>query len=212
MNKIGLNIVLVLLLSGCNMFNSQKRSDSNGEPVGRNAPIFISQKKNENGINNTKSNTNPPTVNKPAVVQFNAEKYIMIKENDLNMLVNQKTNEALLNIKNSNANEKEPNKALDAAIDNQIKNSVPPTIVNFTPNPIKLEPVIEPEKPSNRGINPIFAYILTTLAILGFVLAVGYFFFIKKRTPDEAPQTTSTPTEQTENKNQSDQTAETKTD
>ena len=191
MNKIGLNIVLVLLLSGCSMFNSQKRTDSNNEPVGRNAPVFISQKKNETGTNNTKSNTNPPTVNKPAVVQFNAEKYIMIKENDLNMLVNQKTNEALLNIKNSNANEKEPNKALDAAIDNQIKNSVPPTIVNFTPNPIKLEPVIEPEKPSNRGINPIFAYILTTLAILGFVLAVGYFFFIKRKASSETPTQTT---------------------
>ena len=85
-------------------------------------------------------------------------------------------------------------------------------LVNFIPNPIKLEPVIEQEKASNKSINPIFAYILTTLAILGFVLTVGYFFFIKKRTPDETPQTTTTPTEQTENKNQSDQTAETKTD
>jgi len=187
MNKIGLNILLVLLLTGCSMFNSQKRNDSNGEPVGRNAPIFISQKKNENAPNNTKQNTNAPTVNKPATVQFNAEKYIMIKENDLNMLVNQKTNEALLNIKNSNANEKEPNKALDAAIDNQIKNSVPPTIVNFTPNPIKLEPVIEQEKPSRPSIHPIFSYIMTTLIILAFILAVGYFFFFKKKAQNETP-------------------------
>lgn len=213
MNKIGLNILLLFLLTGCNMFNPQKRSDSNGEPVGRNAPIFISQKKNENGINNTKQNTNAPTVNKPATVQFNAEKYIMIKENDLNMLVNQKTNEALLNIKNSNANEKEPNKALDAAIDNQIKNSVPPTIVNFTPNPIKLEPVIEQEKPSRPSINPIFSYIMTVLVILGFTLTVGYFFFTKKKAQNETPaQDSAETTSEAAAKDPSNQDTETKKD
>ena len=186
MNKIGLNIVLLLLLTGC----VSKKTDSKGEPVGRNAPIFITPKTNAVAPNNGKANTNAPTVNKPAVVQFNAEKYLMIKENDLNMLVNQKTNEVLLNIKKSNANEKEPNKALDAALDSHIKNSVPPTIVNFIPNPIKLEPVIEPEKVSNKSIHPIFAFVLTTLATLGFVLAAGYFFFVKRKATSETPTQT----------------------
>lgn len=187
MNKIGLNILLVLLLTGC----VSKKTDSKGEPVGRNAPIFITPKTNTVAANNAiKSNTNEISVNKPASVSFNAEKYVMIKEADLNMLVNQKTNEVLLNIKNSNANEKEPNKELDAALDSHIKNSVAPSIVNFTANPIKLEQVIEPEKVSNKSIHPIFAFVLTALTVLGFVLAAGYFFFIKKKS-DESSQTTT---------------------
>ena len=186
MNKIGLNILLVLLLTGC----VSKKTDSKGEPVGRNAPIFITPKTNQVAANNAiKSNTNEISVNKPASVSFNAEKYVMIKESELNILVNQKTNEVLLNIKNSNANEKEPNKELDAALDSHIKNSVAPNIVNFTPNPIKLEQVIEPEKVSNKSIHPIFAFVLTSLTVLGFVLAAGYFFFIKKRSDENASTT-----------------------
>jgi hypothetical protein len=186
MNKIGLNILLVLLLTGC----VSKKTDSKGEPVGRNAPIFITPKTNQVAANNAiKSNTNEISVNKPASVSFNAEKYVMIKESDLNILVNQKTNEVLLNIKNSNANEKEPNKELDAALDSHIKNSVAQSIVNFTPNPIKLERAIEPEKVSNKSIHPIFAFVLTALTVLGFVLAAGYFFFIKKRSDENASTT-----------------------
>ena len=149
MNKLGLNILLVLLLSGCNMFTRNNRTDSKGENISANAPIFISPKANANPVN--KAITNPPTPNKPAQVVFNAESYVMVKEKDLNILVDQKTNEVLLNIKKSNANEKQPNKELDAAIDSHIKKSVEQPSVSLTPKIVQLAPVVEPEKPSNRN-------------------------------------------------------------
>ncbi len=214
MNKIGLNICLVLLLSGCNMFTPNNRTDSKGERINSNAPMFVTPNTNANPVN--KPNTNPVTPNKPAQVSFNAENYVMVKEKDLNILVNQKTNEALLNIKNSNANAKQPNKELDAAIDSHIKKIVEPTSVDLTPKIVQLAPVVEPEKPSNApALHPVFAFILTTLAILGFILTVGYFFFIKKKVQNEAPtQTQESPKVATETatENPANKTPEAKAD
>ena len=199
MNKLGLNILLVLLLSGCNMFTRNNRTDSKGENISANAPIFITPKANANPVN--KPITNQATPNKPAQVVFNAENYVMVKEKDLNILVDQKTNEVLLNIKKSNANEKQPNKELDAAIDSHIKKSVEQPSVSLTPKIVQLAPVVEPEKPSNApAIHPFFAFIMTTLIILAFILTVGYFFFIKKKASNEtpAPTTAETPKVATE--------------
>jgi hypothetical protein len=186
MNKLGLNILLVLLLSGCNMFTRNNRTDSKGENISANAPIFITPKANANPVN--KPITNQVAPNKPAQVVFNAENYVMVKEKDLNILVDQKTNEVLLNIKKSNANEKQPNKELDAAIDSHIKKTVEQPSVSLTPKIVQLAPVVEPEKPSNApAIHPFFAFILTTLIILAFILTVGYFFFIKRKASNETP-------------------------
>jgi len=199
MNKLGLNILLVLLLSGCNMFTRNNRTDSKGENISANAPIFISPKANANPVN--KPITNQVAPNKPAQVVFNAENYVMVKEKDLNILVDQKTNEVLLNIKKSNANEKQPNKELDAALDNHIKKTIEQPSVSLTPKIVQLAPVVEPEKPSNApAIHPIFAFIMTTLIILAFILTVGYFFFIKKKASNEtpAPTTAETPKVATE--------------
>ena len=199
MNRLGLNILLVLLLSGCNMFTRNNRTDSKGENISANAPIFITPKANANPVN--KPITNQVAPNKPAQVVFNAENYVMVKEKDLNILVDQKTNEVLLNIKKSNANEKQPNKELDAALDNHIKKSVEQPSVDLTPKIVQLAPVVAPEKPSNApAIHPIFAFIMTTLIILAFILTVGYFFFIKKKASNEtpAPTTTETPKVATE--------------
>lgn len=210
MNKVGLNILCVLLLSGC----MSNRTDSKGEKVSNNAPMFITPKANATPPN--KAITNPPTPNKPAQVTFNAESYVMVKEKDLNILVNQKTNEVLLNIKKSNANEKQPNKELDAAIDNHIKKSIEPTSVDLTPKIVQLAPVVEQEKESNRpAIHPFFAFVLTTLAILAFILTVGYFFFIKKKASNEtSAPTTETPEVATETatENQSNKDTEEKKD
>ena len=199
MNKLGLNILLVLLLSGCNMFTRNNRTDSKGENISANAPIFITPKANANPVN--KPITNQVAPNKPAQVVFNAENYVMVKEKDLNILVDQKTNEVLLNIKKSNANEKQPNKELDAALDNHIKKTIEQPSVDLTPKIVQLAPVVAPEKPSNApAIHPIFAFIMTTLIILAFILTVGYFFFIKKKASNEtpAPTTTETPKVATE--------------
>ena len=190
MNKLGLNILLVLLLSGCNVFTRNNRTDSKGENISANAPIFITPKANANPVN--KPITNQVAPNKPAQVVFNAENYVMVKEKDLNILVDQKTNEVLLNIKKSNANEKQPNKELDAALDNHIKKTIEQPSVDLTPKIVQLAPVVAPEKPSNApAIHPIFAFIMTTLIILAFILTVGYFFFIKKKASNETPAPTA---------------------
>ena len=124
----------------------------------------------------------------------------MVKEKDLNMLVNQKTNETLLNIKKSNANAPQPNKELGEAIDNQIKKSVQLPPDNLAPNVIQLAPVALPEKlSSSNAVNPFFSFILVVLSIAGFILTAGYFFFIKKKalhedtTQAQAPVTAPIP-------------------
>lgn len=179
MNKIALNIAVALMLSGC-----MNRTDSKGQRVGGNAPIFITPNANVVPVNKPK--VNEVSVNKPAQVTFNAENYVMIKEKDLNMLVTQKTNENLLNIKKSNANEPQPNKELGEAIDNQIKKSVQLPTDNLAPNVIQLAPVALPEKlSSSNAVNPVFSFILVALSVTGFILTAGYFFFIKKKASHE---------------------------
>lgn len=193
MNRLGLNILLVLLLSGCSVFNKNSRTDSKGETINKNAPVFITPKTNAIPVN--KPNTNEVAVNKPPQVIFNADNYVMVKEKDLNLIVDQKTNEILLNIKKSNANQPQPNKELDAAIDSHIKKSVESPSVSLTPKIVQLAPVVEPEKPSNSTpINPLFAFILVVLSVAAFILAVGYFLFIKKKASHETPTTAPAPT------------------
>ncbi len=184
MNRLGLNILVVLLLTGCVGLNKNSRTDSKGETISKNAPVFISPKTNANPVN--KPNTNEVALNKPPQVIFNAENYVMVKEKDLNILVDQKTNEVLLNIKKSNANEKQPNKELDAALDSHIKKSVEQPSVSLTPNVIQLAPVVEKEVSSNRPpIHPFFAFVLIVLLMVGSILTVGYFFFIRKKASNE---------------------------
>jgi hypothetical protein len=173
-------------LSGCSSFNKTPRTDSKGETVSKNAPVFISSKTNANPVN--KPNTNEVALNKPPQVIFNADKYVMVKEKDLNLIVDQKTNEILLNIKKSNANATEPNKELDAAIDAHIqrKKSGDSDEGSLTPNVIQLSPVVEKEVLSNRPpIHPFFAFVLIVLLMVGSILTVGYFFFIKKKASNE---------------------------
>lgn len=172
------------MLSGC-----MNRTDSKGQKVGSNAPIFITPNANVVPVNKPKVNEVAP--NKPAQVTFNAENYVMIKEKDLNMLVTQKTNESLLNIKKSNANAPQPNKELGEAIDSQIKKSVQLPTDNLAPNVIQLAPVVAPEKlSSSNAVNPVFSFILVALSITGFILTAGYFFFVKKKASHEDHPTT----------------------
>lgn len=192
MNGKRLNILVALLLSGCGTFNN--RTDSRGEPVNKNAPVFISPKTNAQTVNNPKANTNEVTSNKPAQVVFNAESYVMIKEKDLNLFVERKTNEVLLNIKNLNTNSTEPNKELGEAIDNHIKNSLQRNEPNQPLKTIKLEPVAEKKNGRDSTIHPFFAFVLTVLAVLAFVLAVGYFFFNKRKATHEAQTIAQSPT------------------
>lgn len=177
------------------------RTDSKGQKVSSNAPMFITPKTNAIPVN--KPNVNEVAPNKPAQVVFNAESYVMVKEKDLNMLVTQKTNENLLNIKKSNANAPQPNKELDAAIDAHIakKKSADSVEPSSTANVIQLAPVAQEKASSNPpAIHPIFAFIMTTLIILAFILAAGYFFFIKKKAPHEDSTSTKAPAQTTPTK------------
>ena len=186
MSRVGLNILVILLLTGCAGLNKNSRTDSKGETISKNAPVFISPKTNAIPVN--KPNVNEVAPNKPARVTFNAENYVMVKEKDLNILVDQKTNENLLNIKKSNANAPQPNKELDAAIDAHIqrKKSGDSEGASLTPNVIQLAPVVEKEVPSNRPpIHPFFAFVLIVLLMVGSILTVGYFFFIRKKASNE---------------------------
>jgi len=194
MNKIGPNILLILLLSGCAALKNS-RTDSKGETINKNAPVFISPKTNEIIVN--KANTNAITPNKTAQVVFNAENYVMVKEKDLNILIDQKTNENLLNIKKSNANAPQPNKELDEAIDSHIirKKLGDSEQGSSTANVMQLTPVaLEKALSNSPAIHPFLAFIMTILIISTFILAVGYFFFIKKKAPHENSTVTTAPT------------------
>ena len=174
MNGKWLNILSVLALTGCNSI--AHRTDSKGEGIGRNAPVFITPKPNAAVAN--KPSEPVPTVSKPAVVNFNSEKYVMVKESDLGKLVEKRTTEALSNIKKevaSNTNQNPVNKEVEAAIDNYIKKPNIPDQSNITVETVKLEPA------PKSTVNPLLSFFMTFIVILAFVLAVGYFFFFKKK-------------------------------
>jgi hypothetical protein len=190
MNKNWANIPLLLLLSGCALFNNNNRTDSKGENISKNAPIFISPKTNAVPVNKGGPNMNENPVNKPPTVKYEAENYLLIKEKDLNKVAAQKTNEILLNIKKLNANEKEPNKSLDAAIDSEIKKIEALPQLNLTEKTIKLEDATEKEKERGPIVHPFFSFVLTVAVVLGFTLTVGYFFFVKKKRSNETPTAT----------------------
>ena len=175
MNRLGLNTLVILLLTGCSGFNKNSRTDAKGETINKNAPVFISPR------------TNAIPVNKPAQVTFNAENYVMVKEKDLNILVDQKTNENLLNIKKSNANAPQPNKELDAAIDAHIQRKKSgDSSDSLTTNVLQLAPVAQEKASTNPpAIHPFFAFVLIVLLMVGSILTVGYFFFIKKKASNE---------------------------
>ena len=174
MNGKVLNIAAVaLLLSGCN--STKSRTDSKGETVGRNAPVFITPKANPVQPNKAEP---VPTAAKPAVVNFNAEKYIMVKESDLNKLVTQKTNEILRNKGSEthpNTNEKSVNKQPGDPVETK-----PTEISNQQNEPVLTVETVKLEPVKNTN-NPIFSFLMTFLIVLAFTLAVGYFFFFKKK-------------------------------
>lgn len=98
MNFKLLNITLCFVLVGCGSFSS-----TNEEGVNKNAPIFVRPNTNAKDVNK------PPTsLVQPQAVKYNAEKYLMIKENDFNLIVNKKVNEIILN-KQPKVNESELN-------------------------------------------------------------------------------------------------------
>jgi hypothetical protein len=108
------------------------------------------------------------------VVSFNAEKYIMVKESDLNKLVEEKAKEAILNsykikpntntisVNNENTN-------------GNVLNNEPTDIVPIGKVPTVETLVIKPQETSSIG-----RYLVTVLTVLGFILGVGWLVWKNK--------------------------------
>ncbi len=168
MNVKALNIALCLLLAGCSSFYKNK----DGENINKNAPIFVSPK------------TNAIPANKPAEpkVEYKGEKYILVKETDLNLLINRK------------ASEPAPNKPAVAAPAATGENSPPAKIgENSPPTQSKPEilsvPVIrlEPtEEKKASGFNwPLFFLVSIGLATL--LSTVLYLLYYRPQKPSRFP-------------------------
>ena len=151
-------------MAGCSSFYK----DKNGENINKNAPIFVSPK------------TNAIPANKPAEpkVEYKGEKYILVKETDLNLLINRK------------ASEPAPNKGAVAAPAATGENSPPAKIgENSPPTQSKPEilsvPVIrlEPtEEKKASGFNwPLFFLVVIGMAAL-FATA-WYYLYYKPQKP-----------------------------
>jgi len=160
MNKKALNIPLCLLLAGCSSFYK----DKNGENINKNAPVFV------------KPNTNAIPANKPAEpkVEYKGEKYILVKETDLNLLINRK------------ASEPAPNKPAVAAPAATGENSPPPQKIGENSPPtkphaetlsvpvIRLEPT-EQKKSSSFNWPLFFLVSIGLTALLSTALYVLYY-------------------------------------
>jgi hypothetical protein len=168
MNKKALNIALCLLLAGCSSFYKNKE----GENINKNAPIFVSPK------------TNAIPANKPAEpkVEYKGEKYILVKETDLNLLINRK------------ASEPAPNKPAVAAPAATGENSPPAKIGENSPPTqskpeilsvpvIRLEPI---EEKKASGFNwPLF--FLVSIGLAALLSTVLYLLYYRPQKPSRFP-------------------------
>lgn len=165
MNVKALNIIFCLLLAGCSSFYKNK----DGENINKNAPVFV------------RPNTNVIQPNKPAEpkVEYKGEKYILVKETDLNLLINRK------------ASEPAPNKGAVAAPAATGENSPPPQKIGENspptqPNPeivsvpvIRLEPT--EEKKSSGFHWPLF--FLVSIGLTALISTALYFLYYRTQTP-----------------------------
>ena len=160
MNVKALNILFCLLLAGCSSFYKNK----DGENINKNAPVFV------------KPNTNAIPANKLAEpkVEYKSEKYILVKETDLNLLINRK------------ASEQAPNKLAVAAPGATGENSPPPQKIGENSPPtqphletpavpvIRLEPT-EQKKESSFNWPLFFLVSFGLTALLSTALYILYY-------------------------------------
>ena len=170
MNQKLLNIALLsLLLTGCSSF--MKMPD--GTIANKNAPIFVKPNTNNPPVNKPQAEP-APSAGRPAIVNFNAEKYIMVKESDLNRLVEEKTKEAILN-----SYKKVPN-TNDILVNNENTNGNVLNNGSIDVIPMGKVPAIETIaiKPQQESV--IGKYIATVLVLLTFFLGVGWLVYKNK--------------------------------
>ena len=143
-----------------------------GTVANKNAPIFVKPNTNSPVVNKGEGET--PSARHPAIVSFNAEKYIMVKESDLNKLVEEKTKEAILNSyklkPNTNTISVNNENTNGNLVNNEEVDIVP---VGKVPTVETL--VIKPNESSFVG-----RYVATVLVVLGFILGVGWLVWKNK--------------------------------
>ncbi len=170
MNQKLLNILLLsLLLTGCSSF--MKMPD--GTIANKNAPIFVKPNTNSPVVNKAPVEATP-TAARPAIVNFNSEKYIMVKESDLNRLVEEKTKEAILN------SYKKVPKTNDILVNNEntngnVVNNEQVDIVPMGKVPTIETIAIKPQQESFVG-----RYVVTVLVVLSFILGIGWLVWKNK--------------------------------
>lgn len=170
MNQKLLNIALLsLLLTGCSSF--MKMPD--GTIANKNAPIFVKPNTNNPVVNKPPVEA-APTAGRPAIVNFNSEKYVMVKESDLNKLVEEKTKEAILN------SYKKVPKTNDISVNNANTNGNAVNNEEVDIVPMGKVPTIETIaiKPQQESV--IGKYIATVLVLLTFILGVGWLVYKNK--------------------------------
>jgi PBP1b-binding outer membrane lipoprotein LpoB len=170
MNQKLLNILLLsLLLTGCSSF--MKMPD--GTIANKNAPIFVKPNTNSPVVNKAPVEATP-TAARPAIVNFNSEKYIMVKESDLNRLVEEKTKEAILN------SYKKVPKTNDILVNNENTNSNVLNNEQVDIVPMGKVPTIETIAIKPQQESFVGRYVVTVLVVLSFILGIGWLVWKNK--------------------------------
>lgn len=179
MNLKALNILFCLLLTSCSSFYKNKE----GENINKNAPIFV------------RPNTNQPSANKAPEtkpVEYKSEKYILVKETELNLLINKKASERTTNKAPAPAPHKEePLVGENSPIG---ENSPLPT----QPNEKILAPetfVLTPVKQEKDSSSPLMNHILVVALLTIFFSATGVLLFDKLKKLPAQPQPKKTKVE-----------------
>jgi PBP1b-binding outer membrane lipoprotein LpoB len=170
MNQKLLNIALLsLLLTGCSSF--MKMPD--GTVANKNAPIFVKPNTNSPVVNKAPVEATP-TAARPAIVNFNSEKYIMVKESDLNKLVEEKTKEAILN-----SYKLKPN-TNDISVNNENTNSNALNNESIDVIPTGRVPTVETIAIKPQQESFVGRYVVTVLVVLSFILGIGWLVWKNK--------------------------------
>ena len=170
MNQKLLNIALLsLLLTGCSSF--MKMPD--GTVANKNAPIFVKPNTNNPVVNKAPVEATP-SAGRPAIVNFNSEKYIMVKESDLNKLVEEKTREAILN------SYKKVPKTNDISVNNANTNGNALNNEEVDIVPMGKVPTIETISIKPKEDSFVGRYVVTVLVVLSFILGIGWLIWKNK--------------------------------
>jgi len=151
----------LIFLSGCSLFKSNQSAPN------KNAPIFVKPNTNENIVNKHSREA-------PKKVEYKAEKYVLVKESDLNLFLNRKANE-------SERNKAEPKPQSGEKPPTSPETGETPQISTETSltEPKEIPALVLTEKPRDTSFfkDKIFGVILTIIILVLFVLATWKFLF-----------------------------------